>query len=110
MEPTQSPDNDGSDPDATVFWSNPDIPRADRVIDGSAADADGAVTFDCPYDGDDTPFGNAACQNDLRIDLADDPDTARSELVNVLQDDGGTLRCAECNEPLYGFRGNGDHE
>lgn len=106
-------DDDG---DAELMWSNPDVPTFGP--DGRKLDDDAeylveqeTVTFDCPYYTVDPISGNKDwCDNDFEFNLSDDPSKNARKLRRKIKSAGGTLRCDECNEPIYGFWGDGDHD
>lgn len=92
--PLETPDGD------PVIWVNPDVPDITTVSTGRV---DG---FDCPYVDD----RGQPCSNDFEIsEPGNSPDENRAALVKLIERSNGTLRCEECNEPIYGFYGNGDH-
>ena len=81
------------DDEFVTIWTNPDIPSTHDLLD-----ADGEVKLLCPSDG---------CEEtvNVRIDVEEDV----GEFVEYIQqDNSGTIRCPECDEPLYGILGNGD--
>lgn len=90
------------DVDDPTLWSNPDVPAAEEI-----AERGGTAHFDCPYV-DPSKFG-AACSNDFKLKLGDDPEENLEGIISKIEAADGTLRCDECGEPIYGFRDNGDH-
>lgn len=80
-----------------VLWSNPDVPDAETI--------GGVEVFTCPGLLDDDPFhGQKECLDEKCFEAFDD----RDQLAELIESENGTLRCEECNEPLYGIYGDGD--
>lgn len=82
--------------DGVVIWTNPDVPDVDAIVSGEVSE------FQCPY---------PDCYGDpFTIEMAvDDPEENREHFVKLIEDSNGTLRCDDCDEPIFGFYGNGDH-
>jgi hypothetical protein len=81
-----------------VLWMNPDVDTPEEIVEK----ADGDWTFvECP---------NPECQCEIDAEVADtlgtdDPAEAQRDLIRRAVGVHGTIRCPECDEPLYGARG-----
>lgn len=80
----------------TDIWTNPDIPGVRDWID-----EDGEVEIDCP-----NPDG---CPGSFTLTIDGEEDDF-DDLLEWLEDHNGTRRCKNCDEPLIGIRGDGDHD
>lgn len=87
-----------------VIWHNPDIPPVDKIASGEVEE------FTCPY-------GEWAAHQPMRqkcdpceFNVHDDEDKAFEALLRKIKQSDGTLRCEDCEEPLYGLYGDGDHD
>ena len=80
--------------DTDVIWSNPDVPDYETLID------DEETSFECPAD---------ICGDDKVFQLTDDPGENDEALRTMIAQSDGTIRCDDCDEPLYGFLNGGDH-
>lgn len=77
------------------IWSNPDIPGYRTILEMED------VAFACPY---------PTCGEECTVKFPGDDITENDELMREEIDrNDGTVRCDRCREPLYGFRGDGDH-
>lgn len=74
-----------------VIWENPDVPDHREVY------SDGTLEFFCP----DPECGDKKIFEDF---------TERDQLIAYIESHDGTHRCDDCNEPLYGIFGDGDHD
>lgn len=78
----------------TPIWSNPDVPSVHDVL---ASDIE--MEFMCP--GED-------CENDLTITMDEESDV--EDMIDDIDSADGTMRCGKCDEPLFGFFNDGDHD
>lgn len=80
--------------DPHYIWENPDVPPIKAVFEGRITE------FECPY-----PDKNCG---PVVFEL--NSDTPRESFIEMLKDKmDGTARCEDCDEPIYGIRGGGDH-
>lgn len=79
--------------DPNYLWSNPDVPPVEDVLDGRVTE------FECPY-----PDKNCG-----PVVFEIESDNPREAFIEALKDMNGTARCEDCEEPIYGIRGGGDH-
>lgn len=83
-----------------TIWSHEDVPSVAEIIE-----TDGTLEFDCPDSGDqcgrENPF-------QIRIDEEDLPEDI-DHMVEDLEGQNGTIRCDDCDEPLFALYREGDH-
>lgn len=93
--PLQANEPPETDDGHRVIWENPDVPPLEDIIDTEETE------FDCPY---------PDCTDFVRFTFQGGADENRESLEDLISAHDGTLRCEECNEPIYGFYADGDHE
>lgn len=83
-----------------TIWSHEDIPSVSMIVE-----TDGTVEFDCPTEGDGCPREDPY---EIRIDEEDLP-ADLDHMVDDIEDQDGTIRCKECDVPLFALYHDGDH-
>lgn len=92
------------DTDGVVIWSNPDVPMPAEIASGEVEE------FECPYNEQMQSHLPPKKQCDpCAFDFNSDGEDERIEaLIGIIEKRDGTLRCEDCNEPIYGLYADGD--